>query len=505
MHNSILAYICTPGEIVVLLNPSEADFQDGSPGLVLGIRRGQVEVKLLHTGRSVLLYPENFIDANEESSDCSVEGEFDEEDDDDSEGMISLEEVESLRRKISRSKNSSFASEQPAKRARVFVPSPEMIIAHSKSVSRAVHNLDGTVSDHPLHSSLAGNVFLPTNPRRPGQSEPEFTTEGDEEASHWLRSIREEIEQGNDRGAEVLLRDILAHHQYCTAAWVELAAILVRKGDHRGAVHALHKACHSCPLKSDFQTMADTIEMYLVVAKLLTSIANGVALAEIIPHSSAVPPAPPLEVNALVRDAPKERDSVSLVTPLPSSQPSCNDLQASGDSSSNLPAAVPPTADSSVGGELRMRPHVERELSFEEDIKRHWLQLRALLRGLNVARAAGMVLQFPPAASSGGRPTAASASTTPVITFKREHEYLRPFVAEVLFEMGQCLHRLSELYHHTSRPNNCLAGAYCLLKLAVQQMPFVHGATYTDTLMDVFDLCESKLRDEGALVDSPMK
>lgn len=502
MHNSILAYICTPGEIVVLLNPSEADFQDGSPGLVLGIRRGQVEVKLLHTGRSVLLYPENFVDANEESSDCSVDGDFEEDDDDDHEGMISMEEVESLRRKISRSKNSSFASEQPAKRARVFVPSPEMIIAHSKSVSHAVHNLDGTVSDHPLYSSSAGNVFLPTNPRRPSLREPELTTEGDEEASHWLRSIRVEIEHGNDRGAEILLRDILTHHQYCTAAWVELATVLVRKGDHRGAVHALHKACHTCPLKSDFQTMADTIEMYLVAAKLLSSIENGVALVDVIPHSSAAPPAPPLEAIPLLRDVSKERDSVSLVTPLPSSQPSCNDLQASGESNNNLPVTAP--SDTVVGGELRMHSQVERELSVEEDIKRHWLQLRALLRGLNVARAAGMVLQFPSVPSSGGRPTPASSSS-PAISFKKEHEYLRPFVAEVLYEMGQCLHRLSELYHHTSRPNNCLAGAYCLLKLAMQQMPFVHGATYSPALMDLFDVCESKLRDEGALVDSPMK
>lgn len=496
MHHSILAYICTPGEVVVLHSIQEADLQDGSPGVVQGIRKGQVEVKLLHSGRSVLIYPENFLDSNEESGDDEslADDDFDEFDDDfiddDGESTAMSEQFPTFKtnhdtvKKLVRTRSDGH----PNKKQRVFIPSPAMIYhshKHSQSstllavsgntASSMVHNSAGEVYDHPLHSSMVGNIFLTPNPLFPEEDLPKLTREGEEEeAVHWLRTIRQEIEQDNLGHAELVLRDILRYHQYCTAAWVELAAILRKKRDFHGVVHCIRKAVTQCPLKTDFQTFADTIQMYLVATRLLSSLDNDIhenllhdtSTARCVNlHTLQLPIAPSAMSPTCATGG--YHDSIGVASPaVPNATtfPGATTNIGSVSLSSTLPTDGTPSEPSSQSERL-------------------WLQLRALVRAINITRLAGMQIVFMPHSTVPAADTITSsrASTLKFITHTTRNPadkhipqihfttsaqpYLRWFVASVFCEMARVLNELADVYQAVSRPNNCLAGAYSMLCL----------------------------------------
>lgn len=503
-----MAYICTPGELVILASAEEPDFMDGSPGLVQGIKKGQVEIKLLHNGRQVLMYPENFLDANEESGENSIDDEYV---DDDSEDVISLSEINSIKKKMTRSK-SGGGSQTPSKKLKVFVPSAEMVAARSASM----HLVEGSSElNHNLYSSSAGNIFLQTDALHPEMAEPELTTDGDEEASHWLRNIRMEIEAGNLNRAEHLLRNILTYHQYTAAAWIELATIKSMQCNEREMIQAIHKACHSCPLKSDFQTHADTIQMYLIASRLLNptsvtyqtnptiqagtdSTANEVSVRSMSDRKQSlttawgtdglpIPPPPsamPSRVDVFVENSTIESSQIH-------SKSSDND---DADVACSVKPTVFPRAESAeeVFAELSIPVAVSQQISEHDQFQRLWLRIRTLVRGLNVVRAAGITIQF---FTSAGAPVRGPGGN-PAIVIDAAHEYLRAFVADLLFGMGQALYDMSEACHKISRPCNCLAGAYIMLKLCCQQVDREGRTDY----LELYTICEDKLRDEGALV-----
>jgi hypothetical protein len=312
------------------------------------------------------------------------------------------------------------------------------------------------------------------------------------EASDKLRDIRQNITLGDLSRAESQLTTILTYHQYTAAAWIEFATIKSLQGDYCEVIKAIQQVCLRCPLKSDLQTYADTIQMYLEAANLLQYQYHPITDQTMSSQPNII--ITPIFLTSTVSPTSVSSDRMEIIPPFTSSETDSATITTKppGDTATP-PSSLKPTATSTT-------TPIAYTITIDACIENLWLKIRALLRAINVAIVTGIKIHPRSPATSlahlyfhTNKPS--PLESPPYISFTSNHEYLRSLVCEVLYQLGHSLLQLFDLLTLLSCPNNCLESAYSFLMLSV-----LTDQSNNLQYQEMLSLSKAKLHDNEIIV-----